>query len=332
MRLESVRELKQSLFASVLSTTRLAQLARSLGVPARPLGEAINVKLLGLGIARRAPGDYILALRIQNQSLVGSEDVKRIVEQARNEVDVRYVGRIHKLQAPWQQTRVRPLKIGVSIGHYRITAGTLGCFVRATDGGGTPPAMVLSNNHVLANENDAAKGDDILQPGAYDDGRRPEDAVAALDRFVRLQPAGVNIVDCAAATLNAGIAYDAVTITGIGNLTGTGDLPEAGAVAKLGRTTGATSGRVTAFEVDNLIIGYDSGDLRFDNQVEIESTGTGPFSQGGDSGSMIVDGSQQAVALLFAGSDIGGVNGLGLTYANPLSEVLARLNVSLVTA
>ncbi len=331
MRLESVRELKQSLFASILSASRLAQLARIAGVPAKPLPEAVNVKLLGLGIAPRGSGDYVLAVRIQSQVLVGSDDVARIVERARDEADVRYVGRIHKLQVPWQQTRVRPLKIGVSIGHYRITAGTLGCFVRAAEAGGTTAVMALSNNHVLANENAAEKGDDILQPGAYDEGKRPADVVAKLDRFVRLQSSGANIVDAAAAALTAGMEYDPATITGIGQLAGVADLPEDGGVAKMGRTTGKTAGRVTAFEVDNLIIGYDAGDLRFDNQVEVESTGTGPFSQGGDSGSMIVNGQNKAVALLFAGSDTGGSNGLGLTYANPFGEVLARLNAQLVT-
>ena len=81
--------------------------------------------------------------------------------------------------------------------------------------------------------------------------------------------------------------------------------------------------------MDNVVVGYDAADLRFDDQVEVESTGTGPFSQGGDSGSMIVNGSRQAVALLFAGSDTGGSNGLGLTYANPFAEVLKRLEVAL---
>ena len=64
--------------------------------------------------------------------------------------------------------------------------------------------------------------------------------VATLERFVRLQATGANVVDCAAATLRAGIEYDGATITGIGKLAGTGDLLEADAVAKLGRTTGAT--------------------------------------------------------------------------------------------
>jgi hypothetical protein len=101
-------------------------------------------------------------------------------------------------------------------------------------------------------------------------------------------------------------------------------------VYKVGRTTGSTRGRVTAFDVDNVVVAYDAGNLRFDNQIEIEGTGRTSFSDGGDSGSLIVDESMQAVALLFAGGDQGGSNGLGLTYANPIQRVLADLKATLL--
>jgi len=65
----------------------------------------------------------------------------------------------------------RPAPLGVSIGHPDITAGTLGFKVR--DGSGNP--YILSNNHVMANINQASIGDHILQPGAYDGGTDPAD-------------------------------------------------------------------------------------------------------------------------------------------------------------
>ena len=101
------------------------------------------------------------------------------------------------------------------------------------------------------------------------------------------------------------------------------------AAKKLGRTTGLTRGHVTAFELDNVIVGYDFGNARFDNQIEIEGAGSGPFSDGGDSGSLIVGSEKRGVALLFAGGDQGGTNGKGLTYANPLKVVLDALKVDL---
>ena len=61
--------------------------------------------------------------------------------------------------------RIRPAPGGVSWGHFRITAGTLGCLVR----GNRPPRdrrlMGLTNNHVGANSNNASLGDCIAQPG-----------------------------------------------------------------------------------------------------------------------------------------------------------------------
>ena len=120
-------------------------------------------------------------------------------------------------------------------------------------------------------------------------------------------------------------------LRGLGKLSGLGDafLDEGTEVAKLGRTTGLTRGRVTAFEMDNVVVGYDIGNVRFDDQVEIEGAGDGPFSDGGDSGSLIVGRDKRGVALLFAGSDQGGAHGQGLTYANPLRAVLDALKVEL---
>ena len=58
---------------------------------------------------------------------------------------------------PWDWCR--PVPIGVSTGHFNITAGTIGC--RVTDG---INVYALSNNHVFANSNNAFLGDNILQP------------------------------------------------------------------------------------------------------------------------------------------------------------------------
>jgi hypothetical protein len=247
---------------------------------------------------------------------------------ARGEVDQRYIGGIVKRAAPpWHQRRNRPLRIGGSIGHFAVTAGTLGGFVARPDGA----VLILSNNHVLADENRATIGDEILQPGRFDGGRRRADRVGSLERFVRLRRAGVNRVDCAAAKLRRGIDHDPSRLTGLGRLAGVGSavLDDRAPVAKIGRTTGLTRGRVTAFELDNVVVAYDTGNLRFDDQIEIEGAGDKAFSDGGDSGSLIVDGDAYAVALLFAGSDQGGSNGRGLTFANPLHAVLEGLKVDL---
>ena len=76
----------------------------------------------------------------------------------------------------------------------------------------------------------------------------------------------------------------------MGKLKGIGDVfvEEGTAVIKIGRTTGRTAGLVTALELDNVTVRFDIGVLRFDNQIEIEGEDDGPFSDGGDSGSLIV--------------------------------------------
>lgn len=87
----------------------------------------------------------------------------------------------------------RPVLPGTSIGHFAITAGTLGIVV---DRNGEK--LILSNNHVLANENNAQLGDAIYQPGPYDGGRA-DDKVAELADFIPIKFTGSNLVDCALA-------------------------------------------------------------------------------------------------------------------------------------
>ncbi|MHB8155994.1 MAG: hypothetical protein ACYDEQ_01120, partial [Desulfocucumaceae bacterium] len=73
-------------------------------------------------------------------------------------------------QTDFRKTRMRPAQPGVSIGHYKVTAGTLGAIVKGEFPGGI---AILSNNHILANGTSGAdglsrKGDRILQPASYD--------------------------------------------------------------------------------------------------------------------------------------------------------------------
>jgi hypothetical protein len=331
MRLESARELKLGLTSRVVEpVARSAALGRTtLAVSAQPVAAVdTTFRTLAIGIAPRTRTEFRIAVRVQRRALLEGPHIERIRKAARGEVDVRYVGRIVKRAAPWYQRRRRPVRIGLSVGHYDITAGTLGCFVRRRSDGAI---AILSNNHVLADENKGKPGDAILQPGKYDGGTKSKSTIGELAEFVRLSTSRANLVDCAIGVLRPTIRHLATRITGLGTLAGLGPMPETNArVAKLGRTTGLTHGRVTAFELDNVVVGYDLGNLRFDGQIEIEGAGADPFSDGGDSGSLIVDDELRGVALLFAGGDQGGTNGRGLTYANPLPEVLSRLRVDLL--
>jgi hypothetical protein len=278
---------------------------------------------IALGI-QGSHGDYRLAVRIQTASPGIQANIERILEFAHGEASVRVVGRVVKQQTPpWQKIKQNPLLIGCSVGHSKTTAGTLGCFVEVE---GRSGPCVLSNNHVLADENRAALGDPIRQPGPSDGGESPLDDVAMLSKFVALTTTGKNLIDGAVASLAEGVAGDFHTLAGLGTLNGLRPDPLDGEeiVFKIGRTTGVTQGRISAFEIDDVWIKYDIGVIGFDRQIEIAPAEKGPFSLGGDSGSLVVDENLRAVGLLFAGNDV------DITYANPLQTVLQAFGARLL--
>jgi hypothetical protein len=325
MQLDSARELKAHLLKQVVRPLAESPSVRAaMALPAGPLKPGA-VPTLALGVARRADQDFVLAVRVQQHALEHHPALDLIRKQAHNEVDVRFVGRIDKAAAAWHQLRHRPLPIGVSVGHYKVKAGTLGCFVRRP---GSDEPLLLSNNHVLANENSAKVGDAILQPGARDGGQAPGDVAATLFDFVKLKKVGANLVDAAVAKLADGVEAGPSQLRGLGRLAGVGDgvFHSGMVVDKLGRTTGKRRGRVTAFELDHVFVRYDLGELEFSGVVEVESDGE-LFGDGGDSGSLIVDEARRAVALLFA---VAPSIGKGVTYGNPIDAVLKALKVGLL--
>lgn len=274
-----------------------------------------------------------------------------LVPQALNGVptDVVEVGDLVALQA--RTDRWRPAPGGVSIGHFKITAGTLGAVVRDR---ATGERLILSNNHVLANSNDAAPGDPVLQPGPADGGREPADTIATLERFVPIEfqvapptcgiaigvaeiangiarvlgskhrleayqgdPNATNRVDAAVArpVNDADLRDD---ILDIGTVSGTTVATLGMTVRKSGRTTEFTTGQVTVLDA-TVDVSYGPGQTaRFEGQIVATA-----MSQGGDSGSLVVAGdSLQAVGLLFAGSS-------QATIINPIQDVLDLLGIDI---
>jgi hypothetical protein len=225
--------------------------------------------------------------------------------------------------------------MGDSIGHLNVSAGTLGGFAQAQSDG---TKVIVSNNHVLADENRAKIGDAVLQPGSWDNGRVPDDVIGSVWSYVPLKRHGVNRYDIASAVIKKGIEFDPCKVGPKRKLMGIGpEVLDQATVYKYGRTSGATLGRVKSVEQDRVWIDYDMGpsagsivSLRFDNLIEIEGLGDEPFSEPGDSGSLILDEKGYAIAMLFAGGDIGGTNGKGLTYAFPLQGALRRMKVELI--
>lgn len=289
----------------------------------------------------------VVLVREKHTALDEQDRVPRELDGVRT--DVVQVGDLRALQAP--TGRFRPAPGGVSIGHFRITAGTFGVTVRDR---ATGERLILSNNHVLANSNDADIGDPILQPGPADGGSLQSDAIASLERFVPIEFAvgpgicdiasayarfgnfmaellgsahrvetyqkndeAVNLVDAALARpLSDDLILD--EILQIGTVEGT-TVPSLGmAVRKFGRTTSFTTGELNVLGA-TVDVNYGSGRVaRFEDQIV-----AGAMSQGGDSGSLLVDAdSQLAVGLLFAGSDT-------TTIFNPIHFVLNALDITI---
>lgn len=239
-----------------------------------------------------------------------------------------------------------PTPIGVSSGSERLiifrgqlycTVGTLGA--RVKDGGGN--VYALSNAHVYALQGSetqgtvqtGANGDRTLQPGRVDMtaqacGSPGEIEAAVIGRLWDYEPIvfsrkANNMVDAAIARVSIGQVGTATpTDGGYGTpsstiLPATLGLP----VQKYGRTTRLTKGTVTGVNA-TVMIKYDKGQTRFINQVIIQGSG-GSFSDGGDSGSLIVtQNGNHPVALLFAGST-------STTIANPIDLVLGAFGVTI---
>ena len=231
----------------------------------------------------------------------------------------------------------RPVPIGVSVGHPAVTAGTIGA--RVTNGSAV---FALSNNHVLANSNNATVGDSALQPGTYDGGQDPADRIGTLAAW---KPISFSASACSGVasdsdcnTIDAAIALTTTGDLGVSTLPGGYGTPDAStlspsigqSVTKCGRTTGCTTGTVAEINV-TLDVCYKprglfscarDGVARFVNQIGVSD---GTFSAGGDSGSLIVTTSgKNPVGLLFAG-------GSSRTYANEIGRVLGNFSVTIDT-
>ncbi len=207
--------------------------------------------------------------------------------------------------------------------------GTLGLGMRGY-GSLADQIFVLSNNHVLANENRSHIGDPVIQPGTLDGGNPQTDVIGELFDFVHLnfEPntnvpnPQVNRVDAACALVYrfgdfsreifwVGYPKGWRTRLSVEQAVADGN----NRVQKTGRTTGYTTGEIAAISFDGWVA-YDSGLAYFEDQMLITP---GNFSAAGDSGSVILDMDENIVGLLFAG-------GATHTIANFIEDVWQLLS------
>lgn len=282
------------------------------------VGHGITNDGLVLFVPEKVSEDTI---RLQSADQVIPEVVRYNGTEAK--VHVIEVGNLIKMG---YSQRVRPIVPGYSISHGDVTAGTLGGIFQDSE-----DVIVLSNNHVLSNENRAQVGDLIYQPGTYDQshpwsksftGWNNADSVAyfaTLKDFTPLSTTSPVNQDSAIAK----IPQELLSSDLINNLypsgkpiTGFGQAVVGMDVHKFGRTTGHTTGKILATNA-KFTIQYDIGPVTFEGCVVATS-----MSMPGDSGSLLLDDDNKAVALLFAGSD-------KVTLFNPIDVIQSRYKLSI---
>ncbi|MFN0110570.1 MAG: DNA/RNA non-specific endonuclease [Blastocatellia bacterium] len=213
-----------------------------------------------------------------------------------------------------RKTRIDPIKPGVSVANKKVSAGTIGCIVYDKTNG-TP--YILSNWHVL-NGPTGQIGDEIVQPGPFDDNNTAPNQLGKLIRS-HLGAAG----DCAIATIedrqfNAEILDLAVKVEEIGE-------PELGdKVIKSGRTTSVTHGIVSRIHTMTRIdYGGSVGERAIGGfEIEVDPANppaNGEVSMGGDSGSAWMFKTNQGKA----GKVMAGLHFAGEGATNPHEHAIA---------
>ena len=325
-------------------------LTRMADQQARSQDELLGLEnVVGVGVGRKIEGGeatdtnalVVLVTHKMPPESLGNQAVKRSINRV--PTDVIEVGDIFaggQMMAPEKtdpcsteesvdietlRNRVRPVRPGYSVGHPRVTAGTIGA--GAYDLNNTVPGKparyyILSNNHVIANSNDASPGDPIIQPGRVDGGQVPRDVIGRLDRFVPIrfiepgQEPPCNYVDAAVAQVPFHLIDRDIYWNGHpASLFKTAE-PDM-LVKKTGRTTDFTTGRVQTINT-TVNVNYGGGRVaRFCRQIV-----TTDMSAGGDSGSLVLDLENNPVGLLFAGSST-------VTILNPIAWVQGLLRIRL---
>ena len=220
--------------------------------------------------------------------------------------------------------RLRPLQGGGGI--EMVTngeAGTLGCIVKKIIKD-TPRYYILTNNHVIAGDNDIPLGDAVMQPTKEFGGKYAKDIIAILSTFVPLKfkkgdEEPPNYIDAAIAKilrkeLISNSIYKVGKITGVNNTVNIGDK-----IKKVGFTTGLTEGEIESLGVTMIVPynEYGTKDALFKNQITANL-----ILDSGDSGAIVLNESNEAIGLLFAGGE-------DYSCINKISTVLRALKAEI---
>ncbi len=189
-----------------------------------------NVGVVGTGVGLTADGQAAVVIMTENAGMFG-----RLRALTGVPVVIKVTGRLYAIGHkprhnpggdgpggdtedtvdPTDPTATFPLPvpIGVSTGNEgECSAGTIGA--RVIDGA---VVYALSNNHVYADENEAAIGDAVIQPGTSDGGSSPVNDIGKLSDFEDILFDGSdNTIDAAIASTTTAFVGNATPSDGYG--------------------------------------------------------------------------------------------------------------------
>lgn len=321
-------QIPRALSHEVFRTESFMAETQTLKKKARPWTQGAGIQ--GLGIGDKITDGKVeegLALRVyvekkKPKAKIRNPVPKRVAVPEVGELptDVLEIGRVEREVFT---SRVRPAMPGCGVGHFNVTVGTLGCLVRKR--GKSRGTFFLSNSHVLADEGVAKKGDVILQPGHFDGGRRPTDALAKLEAWVPFVFSATgypNTVDAAIARLPKSRVTDVIRIIGKKPVGVSKTVRRGMRVQKTGRTTDYTIGVISDIHY-RLALNYKKpggGQGRVGLRDQVLCT---RYTAGGDSGSAVLNMSERVVGLHFAGSP-------STSIFNKIENVLTALDIEIV--
>lgn len=184
-----------------------------------------------------------------------------------------------------RMTRYRPVPMGVSLGATSVTAGSAGVLVKhKTDG----RVGIRTNYHVSKND------ENVVQPGPIDGGGDLDKVGRSIGISI---PVSGGKVDIGVVVLDD-IKLARTEILDLGIPKGVNTNPTVGMkLKKSGRTSGLTEGTITSISAV-LSIQYNDGIKTLEALIL-----TSKMSDGGDSGSALLDEANNVVGHIFAGSD-----------------------------
>jgi hypothetical protein len=322
----------------LITAPELPRIARSFAAEALKMQEkakpwAMGKGIQGIGIAEKITDGQklgVLAIKVYVEKKLPKSKLEDVVPknltvpgvEEKIETDIQEIGIVTKEP---NTIRVRPAIPGFGVGHVNITVGTFGCLVRKKDDDET--LYILSNSHVLADEGTGTVGDRVIQPGKYDGGAAPGDVIAELSQWIPFQFTSTgypNTVDAAIAKVkNKASVTSAIRLIGVP--TGASNRVRRGMrVQKTGRTTDYTQGIIQDINyrmaLNYKIPGGGSGRVGLQDLVLCTR-----FTDGGDSGSAVLDMNKRIVGLHFAGSPSSSI-------FNKINNVLTQLDIDVVTS